>query len=62
LAETYRHLADGEHDTYPGTLGALWGVALTAQRTGAFLQTRRDRLFDATKVDRKLSVCTENLI
>lgn len=25
IAETFRHLADGEHDTYPGTLGALGG-------------------------------------
>ena len=54
IAEEYRRLADGEHDTYPGTLGALWGVALTAQRTGAFLQLRVDRLFDASKVNRKL--------
>jgi integrase len=54
VAETFRHLADGEHDTYPGTLGALWGVALTAQRTGAFVQMCLDRMFDATKVDRKL--------
>jgi integrase len=54
IAEQFRHLADGEHDTYPGTLGALWGVALTAQRTGAFLQLRIDRLFDASKIDRKL--------
>ena len=54
LADTFRHLADGEHDTYPGTLGALWGVALTAQRTSAFLQMRPDRMFNATKVDRKL--------
>jgi integrase len=54
LADEYRHLADGEHDTYPGTLGALWGVALTAQRTGAFLQLRLDRLFDVSKIERKL--------
>jgi integrase len=54
LADEHRHLADGEHDTYPGTLGALWGVVLTAQRTGAFLQLRLDRLFDASKMDRKL--------
>jgi integrase len=54
LADTFRNLADGEHDTYPGTLGALWGVALTAQRTGAFMQLRLDRMFDATKADRKL--------
>jgi integrase len=54
VAETFRHLADGEHDTYPGTLGALWGVALTAQRIGALVQMRLDRLFDATRVVRKL--------
>jgi integrase len=54
LADEYRHLAHAEQDTYPGTLGALWGVALTAQRTGAFLQLRLDRLFDTTKTYRKL--------
>jgi integrase len=54
LAERFRHLADGEHETYPGTIGALWGVALTAQRTGGFLQLRRDRLFDPIKGERKL--------
>jgi integrase len=54
VAEQFRHLAKGEHDTYPGTLGALWGIALTAQRTGAFLQLRHDRMFDAAKVQRKL--------
>ncbi|MBU6461343.1 MAG: hypothetical protein KGL35_02715 [Bradyrhizobium sp.] len=54
IAEHFRHLADGEHDTYPGTIGALWGVALTAQRTGAFLQLRLDRLFDAAKAYPKL--------
>jgi integrase len=54
IAGEFRHLAEGEHDTYPGTLGALWGVALTAQRTGAFLQLRVDRLFDPSKIDRKL--------
>jgi integrase len=54
IAERFRKLANGEHETYPGTLGALWGVALTGQRTGAFLQLRRDRLFDASKGYRKL--------
>lgn len=54
IAEKFRHLADGEHETYPGTLGALWGVCLTAQRTGAFLKLRMDRLFDATKSVRRL--------
>ncbi|MHC4042985.1 hypothetical protein [Bradyrhizobium sp. 23AC] len=54
IAERFRHLADGEHDTYAGTIGALWGVALTAQRTGAFVQLRLDRLFEAAKTYPKL--------
>jgi integrase len=54
IAEKFTHLAEGEHETYPGTLGALWGVCLTAQRSGAFLLLRSDRLFDAAKVERKL--------
>jgi integrase len=54
IAEEFRHLADGEHETYPGTIGALWGIALTAQRTGGFLQLRPDRLFDPPKTERKL--------
>jgi hypothetical protein len=54
IAEKFTHLADSEHETYPGTLGALWGVCLTAQRSGAFLHLRPDRLFDAAKVERKL--------
>ena len=54
IAEKCRHLADREHETYPGTIGALWGVALTAQRTGGFLQLRLDRLFDPPKNERKL--------
>jgi integrase len=54
IAEKFRHLAHGEHETYPGTIGALWGVALTAQRTGGFLQLRLDRLFDPPKSERKL--------
>ncbi|MBR0777215.1 hypothetical protein JQ625_20435 [Bradyrhizobium diazoefficiens] len=54
LAEKFRHLADGEHETYPGTIGALWGVALTAQRTGGFLQLRPDRLFAPPKGERHL--------
>ncbi|WP_247475272.1 FAD-dependent monooxygenase [Bradyrhizobium sp. 30] len=28
IAEKFTHLAEGEHETYPGTLGALWGVCL----------------------------------
>ncbi|MGX1167004.1 integrase [Bradyrhizobium sp. USDA 372] len=54
IAEKFKHLAEGEHETYPGTLGALWGVCLTAQRTGAFLKLRPDRLYDASKVVRRL--------
>ncbi|MVT64826.1 hypothetical protein GPL21_06845 [Bradyrhizobium pachyrhizi] len=54
IAERFRHLADGEHETYPGTIGALWGIALTAQRTGGFLQLRPDRLFNPPKGERKL--------
>ncbi|MCC8953623.1 hypothetical protein H8B02_09210 [Bradyrhizobium sp. Pear77] len=53
LAERYAQL-DGGHKVYAGTLGALWGIALTAQRTGAFLQLRKDRLFDASKTNRRL--------
>jgi integrase len=54
IAETFRHLADGEHDTYPGTIGALWGVALTGQRTGACVRLCLDRLFEPTRFERKL--------
>jgi hypothetical protein len=54
IAERFKHLADGEHETYPGTIGALWGIALTAQRTGGFLRLRLDRLFDPPKTERKL--------
>lgn len=54
VAENHRVLADGEHPTYPGTIGALWGVALTGQRTGGFLQLRWDRLFDPPTTERKL--------
>jgi hypothetical protein len=49
LAEQFRNLADGEHETYPGTIGALWGIALTAQRTGAFLRMQPGRAFDPAK-------------
>jgi hypothetical protein len=52
LAEKFRNIADGEHETYAGTLGALWGVALTAQRTGAFLKMRLDRMFEPAKSDK----------
>lgn len=54
IAEKFRNLADGGRETYPGTIGALWGVALTAQRTGGFLHLRPDRLFDPPKTERGL--------
>jgi integrase len=55
LAETFRNLGEGEHETYSGTLGALWAVALTAQRTGALLKMRLDRMFEATILNPKLN-------
>ncbi|QQN67366.1 hypothetical protein JIR23_21390 [Bradyrhizobium diazoefficiens] len=55
IAERYRHLADGENDIYPGTLGALWAVALTGQRTGALTKLGTDRLFPTDKQYRKLT-------
>lgn len=39
LAERHRSLGQTEHRTSPGALGALWGVILTAQRTGALTTT-----------------------
>jgi integrase len=45
VADMYRHLSDREHATYPGTVGALWAVVLTAQRTGSLLVLRPDRMF-----------------
>jgi integrase len=45
IADMFRHLSDNEHETYPGTVGALWAAALTAQRTGSLLVLRPDRLF-----------------
>jgi len=54
IAESHRNLAKGEHETYPGTLGALWGVALTGQRTGSLLLMRRDRMFEVKKVGKSL--------
>lgn len=44
LAETHRTLGWTEHATGAGTLGALWAVILTAQRTGPLVGLRRDRL------------------
>lgn len=55
LAEAFRNLGDGEHETYPGTLGALWAVALTAQRTGALLLMRLDRMFEIQGLNLDLS-------
>ena len=46
IAESYRTLSEEEHETSAGTLGALWAVVLTAQRSGPLVQTKRDRLFD----------------
>ena len=46
VAEGYRTLSEVEHDTSAGTLGALWALVLTAQRTGPLVRTRRDRLFN----------------
>jgi hypothetical protein len=45
IADTYRNLSDNEHETYPGTVGALWAAVLTAQRTGSLLILRPDRIF-----------------
>lgn len=59
LAETFRNLGEGEHETYPGTIGALWGVALTGQRTGALLRLRVDRLYDGSAVAQKLPKCRD---
>ncbi|KQP51102.1 hypothetical protein ASF41_13005 [Methylobacterium sp. Leaf111] len=42
LAERHRSLANTEQQTGVGMLAALWAVALTAQRTGALTQLRRD--------------------
>jgi integrase len=49
IADMFRHLSDNEHETYPGTIGALWAAALTAQRTGSLLVLRPDRLFAPEK-------------
>lgn len=49
IADTFRNLSDTEHETYPGTIGALWAAALTAQRTGSLLVLRPDRLFAPEK-------------
>ncbi len=46
IAEHHRTLSEKEHETSPGTLAALWGTILTAQRTGALVVLSRDRLFN----------------
>lgn len=46
LADEFRNLAEGEHETYPGTVCALWMTVLTAQRTGSLVMMRPDRLFE----------------
>ena len=54
IAERFRHLAEGKHETYPGTIGALRAVALTGQRTGALMKLKTDGLFRADREYRKL--------
>jgi integrase len=49
IADMYRNLSDNEHETYPGTVGALWAAVLTAQRTGSLLLLRPDRIFAPDK-------------
>jgi integrase len=44
LAERHRVLGTTSQETTPGTLKALWGLALTGQRTGALGGTRRSRI------------------
>jgi integrase len=46
IADEFRKLADDEHESYPGTVCALWMAVLTAQRTGSLLMMRPNRLFD----------------
>ena len=52
VAETHRTLGGTEHETGPGTLGALWAVVLTGQRTGPLTGTKRVRLFADTDAAR----------
>ncbi|MGW9820487.1 integrase [Methylorubrum extorquens] len=44
-AERHRTLGATEHATGDGTLGALWALVLTGQRTGQLTGTRRTRAF-----------------
>lgn len=52
IADEFRNLADGEHETYPGTVAALWATVLTGQRTGSLLLLRQDRLFEPAAKDK----------
>ncbi|GLS45905.1 integrase family protein [Methylobacterium brachythecii] len=45
VAEHHRTLGATEHATSDGTLGALWALVLTGQRTGQLTGTRRARAF-----------------
>ncbi|EHP92636.1 MULTISPECIES: integrase arm-type DNA-binding domain-containing protein [Methylorubrum] len=45
VAEHHRTLGATEHATGDGTLGALWALVLTGQRTGQLTGTRRARAF-----------------
>lgn len=46
VAEWYSSSRRPDQAITPGTLEVLWGVVLTAQRTGALVVLRRDRLFE----------------
>jgi integrase len=49
------HLAtQGDDGPLPGTLAALWAVALTAQRTGSLFLLLTDGLFDPPKNEKRL--------
>jgi integrase len=50
LAERDLNRTKSEDPTYTSSIGALWGTALTAQRTGALCCLRRDRLFDVDDI------------
>jgi integrase len=54
LAENAASLCEGGRHPHPGTLGALWAVTLTAQRTGSLLLLRPDRMFVAENAFKKL--------
>jgi integrase len=49
------HLAmQGADGPLPGTLAALWAVALTAQRTGSLMLLRTERLLEPAKNEKRL--------